>query len=180
LTLIQRTIVSYPKSPASFSRTMSLFTLRRSAQAALTRGGASVASRTFVSSARRDLARISVIGNLADSPELQTTSTGHDIIRYAVASNSGPRDNRITSWFKVTAFTEEGPRRDFLLNIPKGAMVYIEGDVTINTWQDETGKNRSYMRVLQRNIEVLRRPLTEASSHETSQTEAQADANPSQ
>ncbi len=83
--------------------------------------GAATARRAFTTSAPRSVARISIIGNLADTPELQPTSSGREILKYAVASNSGPKDNRQTSWFRVTSFAE-GPRRDFLLSLPKGCV----------------------------------------------------------
>jgi len=81
---------------------------------------ARTAARTFSSTAARPVARITVVGNLAAPPELQATSTGNEIIRYAVASSSGPRDNRVTSWFNITSFENEGPRRDYLQSLPKG------------------------------------------------------------
>ncbi|KAK1970342.1 single-strand binding protein family [Colletotrichum eremochloae] len=117
-------------------------------------------ARAFSTSPSHNLARITIVGNLADTPELQATSTGREVIRYAVASNSGPRDNRHTSWFRVTSFEPEGPRRDFLQNLPKGTMVYIEGDANMNTYQDGEGKNRSVLNIVQRSIEILKRPHT--------------------
>ncbi|KAI1457178.1 nucleic acid-binding protein [Annulohypoxylon moriforme] len=119
-------------------------------------------TRSFSASARRDIAKITLVGNLAATPELKATSTGHDIIEYAVASNSGPRENRQTSWFRVAAFIEEGPRRDFLTSLPKGATVYVEGDAIMNSYNDSDGKPRSALSIYQRNIEVLRRPTPAA------------------
>jgi tRNA uridine 5-carboxymethylaminomethyl modification enzyme len=78
------------------------------------------AARSFSSTASRPVARITIVGNLADSPELRASSTGREYLRYAVASNSGPADNRKTSWFNVSCFVEEGARRDFFLSLPKG------------------------------------------------------------
>ncbi|KAI0887138.1 nucleic acid-binding protein [Annulohypoxylon maeteangense] len=115
-------------------------------------------ARSFSASARRDVAKITLVGNLAATPEVKATSTGHDVIEYAVASNSGSRDNRQTSWFRVAAFIEEGPRRDFLTSLPKGATVYVEGDAIMNTYNDAEGKARSSLSIYQRNLEVLRRP----------------------
>ncbi|KAI1653192.1 nucleic acid-binding protein [Daldinia decipiens] len=108
-------------------------------------------ARAFSASARRDVAKITLVGNLAAPPEVRATSTGRELIEYAVASNYGPKDNRQTSWFRVAAFIEEGPRRDFLTSLPKGATVYVEGDATMNAFTDAEGKSR-------RNIEVLKRP----------------------
>lgn len=92
---------------------MSAFLARRNFSAAL-------GARAFSSTTARPLAKITIIGNLADTPELQATSTGREVVRYAVASNTGPRDNRTTSWFNVTSFQPEGPARDYLQSLPKG------------------------------------------------------------
>ncbi|EFY98801.1 hypothetical protein MHUMG1_06061 [Metarhizium humberi] len=130
---------------------MSSFLLRRATVAS------AGAARSFSTSSPRSVARISIIGNLADTPEIQPTSSGREILKYAVASNTGPKDNRQTSWFRVTSFAE-GPRKDFLLSLPKGAMVYVEGDATISTYQDPNGQTRSGLNIVQRSIEVLKRP----------------------
>lgn len=102
-----------PKEPAA--ATMSSFLARRAAFAPS-------ALRAFSTTSPRGLARITIVGNLGDSPELVPTSTGHEVIKYSVASSTGPRENRHTSWFRVSTFLREGDekRRDFLLSIPKG------------------------------------------------------------
>ena len=115
------------------------------------------AARAFSTTTPRPLAKITIIGNLADTPEVHSTSTGREVLRYAVASNSGPRDNRKTSWFRVTSFAE-GPQRDYLMNLPKGASVYVEGDASLSNYTDSNGQNRSSFNIVQRNLEVLRRP----------------------
>lgn len=81
--------------------------------------GAQASARAFSTTSPRSIAKISIIGNLADTPELHQTSTGREVVRYAVASNTGPKDNRQTSWFRVGSFAEGG-RRDFLLSLAKG------------------------------------------------------------
>lgn len=78
------------------------------------------AARGFSSTAQRALSRMVLTGRLAAEPELQATSSGQDIIKYAVGSSYGPRDNRQTSWFRVASFLPEGGQRDFLLSLPKG------------------------------------------------------------
>jgi hypothetical protein len=83
-------------------------------------GVASRVARSFSTTPSRSVARITIVGHLGGSPEVQATSTGHEIVRYNVATNSGPKENRTTSWFQVTAFEGEGPRRDFLQGLPKG------------------------------------------------------------
>ena len=63
---------------------------------------------------------MTIVGRLADAPELTATSTGTEIVRYAVAANSGPKDNQRTSFFRVTSFMPEGPQRDFIAGLEKG------------------------------------------------------------
>lgn len=91
---------------------MSSFLLRRSLLSA---------SRAFSTSATRpSFAKMTIVGRLADTPELQATSTGQEILKYAVAASSGRGDNQKTSWFRVTSFIPEGPQRDFLTSLDKG------------------------------------------------------------
>lgn len=78
------------------------------------------AARAFSTTAARPLSRIQLIGNLADAPELHTTGSGREMVKYTVATNFGYKENRKTSWFKVNSFEAEGPRRDFLLGLQKG------------------------------------------------------------
>ncbi|KAK0379257.1 single-strand binding protein family [Colletotrichum limetticola] len=147
------------------------------------------AARAFSTTPSNNVARITIVGNLADAPEVVPTSTGREIIRYAVASNSGPKDNRQTSWFRVTSFEAEGPRRDFLQSLPKGTLVYVEGEAAMRAYQDAEGKNRSSLSIIQRtssphstyhpnanrlsrvtgSIEVLKRPYTGNNGGEASE-----------
>ncbi|CAK7273738.1 ssDNA-binding protein, mitochondrial [Sporothrix epigloea] len=126
---------------------------------------ATAASRAaFSTTPARHVARMTIVGHLGDTPELQATSTGHEVLKYVVASSSGPRDNRQTSWFRVSSFLPEGPQRDLLTSLPKGTLVYVEGDATMGTYQDADGKTRSSLNIMQRSIEVLKRPAPTESS----------------
>lgn len=85
------------------------------------------AARAFSTTSPRSIARITIVGNLADAPEAQVGGTEQnpkEYIRYAVASNSGSKENRQTSWFRVTGFVD-GPRKDFLLGLPKGYVFFF-------------------------------------------------------
>ncbi|KAI5465619.1 hypothetical protein BGZ63DRAFT_109583 [Mariannaea sp. PMI_226] len=141
---------------------MSSFLFRRSAIASAS------AARSFSTSSPLSIARITIVGNLADTPELHSTSTGREILRYVVASNSGTRENRKTSWFKVTSFSEGGSR-DFLMSLPKGTQVVIEGDISTSSYTDPQGVQRTGISVVQRSLDVLRRPQHAAESAESSE-----------
>lgn len=83
-------------------------------------GIARTATRAFSTTPRSQLARMQIIGRLGAAPEEVDTSTGRTMIRYSLASDYGPPDNRQTSWFRIAAFLEDGPRKNHLLGIPKG------------------------------------------------------------
>ncbi|KAL1967692.1 hypothetical protein VTN77DRAFT_2949 [Rasamsonia byssochlamydoides] len=120
-------------------------------------------TRSFSSSSSHNLARITITGRLGTQPELQATSTGKEVVRYVVASEHGPQENRKTSWFNVSCFPTAVPQRDFLLNLPKGSLVYVEGDATMRTIETPEGKKRNSLSVVQTKIEVLRRPFRSSS-----------------
>ncbi|KAI9929893.1 hypothetical protein ASPWEDRAFT_35111 [Aspergillus wentii DTO 134E9] len=118
-----------------------------------------LSARTFSSSSSRSVARMIITGRLANDPELQATSSGQEIIKYSVASTQPGRDNKPASFFRIASFQPEGAQRDFLLNLPKGTLVYLEGDASIRQWEDADGKRNSALNIVQRSIEVLKRPF---------------------
>lgn len=79
-------------------------------------------ARTFSSTSARPVAKITVIGTLGATPEIQATSTGREILKYSVASNTRSRGETKTSWWRVTCFNVEGNRRDFFQSLPKGCV----------------------------------------------------------
>lgn len=88
--------------------------------------------RTFstASPLQSSVAKISLIGRLAAEAELTPTSDGTDMIRYSLATSSGTKDNRKTSWWKIASFAGEGRGRDLLLSLGKG-LVLREFFITI-------------------------------------------------
>ena len=68
----------------------------------------------------RGLARISIIGRLADTPEKAATASSQNVVRYALATNFGPRENRQTSWWKVACFPQNEKLEELLMSLGKG------------------------------------------------------------
>ncbi|CAG8043283.1 unnamed protein product [Penicillium salamii] len=112
-------------------------------------------ARTFSTSPAHSLARLTLTGRLGAEPELQTTANGTEVVRYSVGTNYGPRDNRQTSWFRISNFVPEGAQRDYILGLQKGTLVFVEGDAKMSTWEDAEGKNRSSFNVVQRKLPIL-------------------------
>ena len=71
---------------------------------------------------------MTLIGRLAAAPELASTVTGREMVRYVVGVTKGPPTDRQTSWFKVNAFPSTDNVRDFLINLPKGQAVAVDAD----------------------------------------------------
>ncbi|RAL63375.1 hypothetical protein DID88_003799 [Monilinia fructigena] len=123
---------------------------------ALRRSIPSTFSRNFSTSARNNtFAKLTLVGRLADKPEITATSQGQEILKYAVGTSSGRGENQKTSWFRVVSFMPEGPQRDFISGLDKGTLVYVEAEAQMNNYQDAEGKNRSAMNAIQQRIEVL-------------------------
>ncbi|MCJ1446481.1 MAG: ssDNA-binding protein, mitochondrial [Stictis urceolatum] len=112
-------------------------------------------ARAFSSSSIARVAKITVVGRLAATPELFTASSGQEMVRYAIGTNSGPPEKRETSWWRVASFSE-GNGRDRLLGLPKGSLVYVEGEARMRKFEKE-GKTESALSIVQQKLEVLKR-----------------------
>ena len=106
-------------------------------------------TRLFSTTPTPALARITIVGRLADQPEVTPTSTGIDVIKYALGTSHGKGDNKTTSWWRVASFVPEGPLRDLTLSLGKGSQVYVEGDAAINKYTDREGNARSDLSIVQ-------------------------------
>lgn len=78
-------------------------------------------SSPFSSTAAQNYARLTIVGRLGADPELISTTSGQELVKYHVATTSGKSDNRQTSWFHITHFVApEGRTRDYVLGLQKG------------------------------------------------------------
>ena len=106
--------------------------------------------RTFSTSTPRAVSKMILTGRLGAEPEIQATASGHEVVRYAIGCSYGRSTDRKTSWFQVSSFQNEGTQRDFLLNLPKGSLVYVEADAAMRTYEDAEGKKQSRLNLTQR------------------------------
>lgn len=90
-----------------------------------------------------------LIGRLAAEPELLPTASGREVIRYAVGVEAGPKGGREVSWFKVASF-DEGPRREFVMGLQKGTLVYVDAESRMRTYEDVDRKKRTQLDLVQR------------------------------
>ncbi|KAF9631214.1 Inorganic polyphosphate/ATP-NAD kinase predicted [Lasiodiplodia theobromae] len=118
---------------------------------------ASAGRRAFSSTPRNPYAKMTIIGRLGAEPELATTPSGLEYVRYSLGTSTGRREANETSWFNVACF-DEGARRDFLLNLPKGTLLHLEADAKMRSYETAEGQRASRLSLTQRNIEILSRP----------------------
>ncbi|KAI5309423.1 hypothetical protein KEM55_003261 [Ascosphaera atra] len=133
---------------------------------------ANAAARTFSTTSSRAYSRVHLIGNLGSEPELHATSSGREVVRYTVAVQNGTRDNKKTSWFKVSSFAEGG-QKEYLLGLSKGSKVFVEGDISNRVIEDPQGNRITTTSIVQRTIEVLRRNLRNQQQGEQQQEGSQ-------
>ncbi|KAL2812571.1 hypothetical protein BJX63DRAFT_396049 [Aspergillus granulosus] len=113
-------------------------------------------TRAFSSSASRAASRIIVTGRLGATPELRTNKNGNEYVQYSIASKELPRNNEpVTQWWRVAANMPQSGQRDFLLTLPKGALMFVEGDLNVKQYTDNNGVERQSLTIVQRAFEVL-------------------------
>jgi hypothetical protein len=76
-------------------------------------------ARAFSTTRASHLARMTLVGRLGTDPELNQAASGKEYIKYVIGTDSGPKDNRQTSWFRITSFAQ-GPSKDYVLGLQKG------------------------------------------------------------
>lgn len=106
-------------------------------------------TRSFTTTPSCALARTQLIGRLASAPELVATPSGREVIRYAVGVEAGPKSAREVSWFRVASF-DEGARREFVMGLQKGTLVYVDAESRMRSYEDGEGRRRTQLDLVQR------------------------------
>ncbi|KAF1957483.1 nucleic acid-binding protein [Byssothecium circinans] len=119
-----------------------------------------ISTRAFSSSARANLARMSIVGRLGAAPEEVSIANDRTLVRYSLGSSFGKGDDRKTSWFRVASFAS-GPQKDYLLSLPKGSLLYVDADARMDVFQDQEGNKRSNLSLIAKNFDVISKPRVE-------------------
>ena len=81
------------------------------------------------------------IGNLGRDAELRYTAAGLPMIKFSIALSEsrkkGDEWQTETTWLNVTQFGDAAERASQYLN--KGASVYVEGKITVRSWDKDDG-----------------------------------------
>jgi len=100
--------------------------------------------------------KVILIGNLGKDPETRYFDGGGAVARFSLATNENYQDRngewqKRTEWHDVECWNKLAERAEKALR--KGMMVYVEGKLKNDTWQDKEGNNRRKTIV---NINILR------------------------
>ncbi len=124
----------------------------------------------------RDLAKITIIGNVGADPEMRYTANGNPVTSFPIAANrvyntpDGER-RQATEWFRVTAWGKLGETCNQFLS--KGRRAYVEGRLQTRTWEGQDGHVRFGMDVVANTVLFLDRPTAAPLSEEAEELDAE-------
>jgi len=106
------------------------------------------------------LNKVQLIGNLGRDPETRFTPTGKKVCQFTVAVNRTWRtgegeEKEATDWFNVEVWGRLGEVCQQYL--AKGRLVYLEGRLRTDRWQDDKGETHFRTRVVALQMQMLDR-----------------------
>lgn len=103
------------------------------------------------------LNRVQLMGRLGQDPDARFTPTGKKVVKFSLAvSNRWKKDGEVkesTEWVNIEAWERLGEVCHEYLH--KGSLVYIEGRLKTDKYQDESGKNRYFTKVVLQQMQML-------------------------
>ncbi|OBA20949.1 putative telomere binding protein [Metschnikowia bicuspidata var. bicuspidata NRRL YB-4993] len=120
------------------------------------------ATRAFSSTARKNLAKVQLVGRIG-SIHHKETKDNRPFITYSLAvdrfapNEAQEGSSNVTDWYNVTVF-DDRQVAFFEAHMQKGAQIYAEADIKQKTVQDEAGEKLVYTTMTQTRYEVLRFP----------------------
>lgn len=103
--------------------------------------------------------KVIIMGEISNNPEVKYTNIGTSFITVSVTTRSVYKDrtaekfNYKVEWHKVVLYGKVA--ESVSANLIKGSIVYLEGSLRTNKWQDEDGKYRYSTEVLASSLKVL-------------------------
>ena len=100
--------------------------------------------------------KVLLIGRLTRDPELRYTSNNIACVEVDIAINNGKNDNgeeRPADFIRVVFWNRLAENLSKFQH--KGSLIAVEGQIKIQSWDDDNGKKRYKTYVLVRNMEFL-------------------------
>ena len=103
--------------------------------------------------------KIIILGTVVSEPELKYTNINNPFISLTVSTRSTYKnkinDNMVvkTEWHKVVIFGKTAENAS--INLKNGSVVYLEGSLRTNKWQDKDGISRYNIDIIANSFKVL-------------------------
>tara|TARA_R110000744_G_scaffold99832_5_gene192637 strand:- start:3973 stop:4353 length:381 start_codon:yes stop_codon:yes gene_type:complete len=95
-----------------------------------------------------------LLGNLTRDVELKNLPTGSPVAEFGIAMNEKYKDKETVVFIDVTVWGSLA--ENCAKYISKGSLVFIEGKLTMDSWEDKTtGKKRTKLKVTALNVQFL-------------------------
>ena len=103
------------------------------------------------------LNRVQLIGNLGKAPDARFTPTGKQVVKFSLAvSNRWKKDGDVqeyTEWVNIEAWGRLAEICNEYLR--KGSLVYIEGRLKTDKYQDDSDVTRYFTKVVIQQMQML-------------------------
>jgi single-strand DNA-binding protein len=109
--------------------------------------------------AKGTLNKVILIGRVGADPEVRYMPNGNAVANIRLATNDGYKDKNTgqfvesTEWHRVVCFNKLG--EIVSQYVKKGRLVYIEGRIRTNKWQDKSGQDRFTTEILANEMQLL-------------------------
>jgi len=97
--------------------------------------------------------KLFIIGSLGKDPEIRTTSSGINVCNFNVAVTERKGQEKVTTWFRVTAW--RGLAESCQKYLAKGRKVCVTGSVSVSTYEGKDGTTRASLEVTADEVEFL-------------------------
>ncbi len=103
--------------------------------------------------------KVILLGRLGADPEVRYMPSGMSVANLRVATNDGYKDRQTgqfvenTEWHRVAVF---GKQADVVSQYTqKGSLVYLEGRIRTNKWQDQNGQDRFTTEIIATEVQFV-------------------------
>ena len=107
----------------------------------------------------RGVNKVTLIGNLGNDPEVRYSGNGNAVANVSLATaeswrdkDSGEQQER-TEWHRVVFFGRLAEIVSEYLH--KGSLIYVEGRLQTNKWQDKEGNDRYTTQIVANEMQML-------------------------
>lgn len=103
--------------------------------------------------------KVTILGRLGVDPELRYMPNGNAAINLRIATTDGYKDRNTgefienTEWHRVVAFGK--PAEIMGQYCKKGTLLYIEGRLKTNKWQDQSGQDRYTTEIVANEFQLI-------------------------